>query len=161
MASHHFILINVLSSICFVSLCYIWLVVSMYSLPPVCVIFNQYNSIIWSVVIMLSLSSVCMVCHQLCQTTHTIERSYIPIKDRTHWWLIWAFSDFKAFLYILIGGLKPPIKIYKKALKSKGPIKIYKKALKSEKARISHQCVRSFIGMYDLSIVCVVWHQYV
>ena len=34
--------------------------------------------------------------------------------------VIRAFSDFKAFLYILIGGfsLKPPIKIYIKALKS-------------------------------------------
>ena len=33
--------------------------------------------------------------------------------------LIRAFSDFKAFLYISIGGLlKPPIGIYKKALKS-------------------------------------------
>ena len=39
--------------------------------------------------------------------------------------VIRAFSDFKAFLYILIGGFRKP------------PIKIYKKALKSEKARIT------------------------
>ena len=47
--------------------------------------------------------------------------------------LIRAFSDFKAFLYILIGGfsLKPPIKIYKKALKS-------------EKARIMCTCTVDF-----------------
>ena len=39
-------------------------------------------------------------------------------------YVIRAFSDFKAFLYILFGGFKPPINLYQKALKS-------------EKARIS------------------------
>ena len=41
--------------------------------------------------------------------------------------VIRAFSDFKAFLYISIGGFSKP------------PIKIYKKALKSEKARITYK----------------------
>ena len=65
-----------------------------------------------------------------CQKSLTSQSSWII--------LIRAFSDFTAFLYILIGGFSRQSKYIKKALKSekalKPPIRIYKKALKSEKA---------------------------